>query len=225
MLGRHNIICLLLKAHEIELYNLGTKEHSTITIPSNVVDHMEVLDKDGFYSIVSEWTKTRSYVSSEIICFIAGELCFETSFPDSDKLKWDTQTVHFLDSVPFEEVLSKVNTPTASRQVIACNKDLVNTLIQSFSFHGYTTSYVIPATQFMLESLADPVMVAQAVSKQSRLIQESFMFTKPILSTPQSSVSASSDTNSGEKPKSQLPLLLGVFGVLLVILIIVIVLM
>ncbi len=213
-----NLILVLLKSHSLDLYHVDSHEQTTLALPPDVVDNLEVIDVDKLYGAIAEWSKVRTYQNTDLVILLHPSVCFEQKLADSDKLAWDTQTLQFLDSVPFEDVLSHLYHPLDGRLIIATNNTLVTAISHGFALHGYNTRSVVPCSLAGLDSFVDPVKLKSLLGKLSNLAKESFILepspptNKPTVAKPASSA------------KSQLPILLGVFGLLLAVLVIMVVL-
>ena len=222
MFGQKNWLVILVKAHELEIFGHDSKVSTVLTIPTTVINNLEILDRDGLYSLVANWAKTLTYQATEIIWILSSSVVFEQTFADSDKERWDTLIVQFLDAVPFEEILSKTYNPAGGKSVIATNQDLLTGLNQAFAAQGYTTKVVVSGKMAGVENNLTPDLVKKVLGNMTQLYRENLVIPDEeksnfVPGTP--SVSAGAVP---AKPKSQLPLLLSVFGVLLAILAIVI---
>lgn len=222
MFGQKNWLVILVKPHELEIFAHEAKLSTNLILPTTVVNNLEVLDREELSSLIGTYTKSQPYQATDILWLLSPSLIFEQTFPDSDKEKWDTQTVQFLDAVPFEEILSHIYTPSGGRSVVATNQDLINSLIQAFSAQGYQTKIVIPSKMQDIDSNLTVESVKKILGNLNQLYKDNLI-------TPSDDktnfVPESTGTLSYQKQpksKSQLPLLLSVFGVLLAILVIVI---
>ncbi len=186
----------------------------TIPLPPTLVNNMEVVNKDGLYTLITDWVKARTYTNTNILLLLAPDLCFYHQFVNIEQDKVDSETLQFLDTVPFESVLSRTYALGEGRQIIAANKDLVMALVQGFTLHGYTTKVVVPAILAQAETGLTPEVENYAFKHLTELTRDSLI----------SEVAPVVSSVAKPKPKSSLPLLLSVFGVLLAILVIVIVL-
>lgn len=224
MLGQKNWLVILLKPHELVLMPGGAGSPVTLAFPPAAVSNLEIFDRDALYALIASWAKGRPYQTTELIWLLAPSVLFEQTFPDSEKDRWDTMTVQFLDTVPFESVLSRVFNPVEGRHVVAANQDLVSGLIQGFAMQGYTTRLVVPAKLVGADLTLTPEIARRAVSGFNQLLRENLIIPASDNETPPQPQSQNSSPPHPVKPKSSLPLLLGIFGVLLAILVIVLLL-
>lgn len=218
MFGQKNWLIITIKSHELEIFSHVTLQVSSIPLPINLVNNLEIIDRDGLYGQIAQWAKQFTYQATEIIWLLSPGVIFEDTFPDKERERWDTMTVQFLDAVPFEEVLSHVYSPLEGRNVVATNQDLINALRHGFAVQGYQTKAVIPASLVNATSPLTEATAKEIISNLSQILAGNMI-------TPDDDHEDPLTVGLPQpKPKSQLPLLLGVFGVLLVILVFVVVL-
>lgn len=194
---------------------IGQKDTAVISLPlpTTIINNMEVINKDALYQLVTDWLKQRTYINTEIVWLLGSQLCFEHVITSTDPDKIDSEIVQFIDTVPFEEVLSKTYVSGAVRQLTAVNKLLITSFIQAFSLHGYTTRAVVPVR---LVSQTDNLTldIAKLTYKKENELERNTIFvvtpTQPVVSTTKPAIT--------EKPKSQLPMLITVFTILLAVL-------
>lgn len=223
MLGQKNWLVIMVAKNTLQLIRPGEEKVETIIIPPSIINNMEVINKDSLYTLITDWLKLQPHVSAEIIWLLAPEICFEHTLTSNEQDKIDSETLQFLDSVPFEDVLSRVYKPLEWRQVIAVNKDLIMSLIQGFSLHGYVTKVVVPSRLVPADSGLTIEIERIAIKKAAEFFKESLISLVP----PENSFVPPEPAQpliSESKSPSFLPLLLGVFGALLAILIFVLVL-
>ncbi len=217
MFGQKNWLVILLTANTLQMIGQKDTAVTSLPLPTTIINNMEVINKDALYQLVTDWLKQRTYINTEIVWLLGSQLCFEHVITSTDPDKIDSEIVQFIDTVPFEEVLSKTYASGSVRQLTAVNKLLITSFIQAFSLHGYTTRAVVPVR---LVSQTDNLTldIAKLTYKKENELEKNTLF----LVTPTQPVVSTTKPATTEKPKSQLPLLLAVFVILIVILAIVI---
>lgn len=220
MIGK-NWLVILLSKNSMQLVGLGEEKIQTVNIGVDIIANMEVINKDGLYTLITNWLAHRPHSNAEIIWILAPEICFEHVITSTEQAKVDSETLQFLDTIPFEEVLSRVYKPLEWRLIVGVNKDLIMSVIQGFILHGYPTKAVIPGRIVQADAVLTEEIAQNAVKRASELSRESLVsapspivsYAAPTQTTPGSSAPVEA------KPKSSLPLLLGVFGVLVIVLV------
>lgn len=221
MFGQNVWLIILIKAHSLEIYSHGAATPQNLVIPTGIVNHLEIIDRDGLYSLIATWAKSIPYISTDVIWLLSQDVYFEQTFPDAEKDSWDTATVSMLDTVPFEETLSKVYDLAGGRTVIATNQDLISAYTQGFAMQGYATHSVTPA-KFQNVTVLDGDTIKRILSNVTQLSRDSLVNPDLDKKSYAKTEPAGDKSSQSVKPKSSLPLLLAVFLVLLAILALVI---
>lgn len=216
MLGGKEWLVILVSKSSLQIHVVGEEKIETLNIPPTLISNMEIINKDGLYTLITEWLKLHPHPNAEIIWLLSSDICFEHALTSSEQDKVDSETLQFLDTVPFEDVLSRTYKPLEWRLIIAVNKDLIMSYIQGFTLHGYATRAVIPAKILQADAVLTVEVGHNAVKHASEFVRESLISPPSPLEAYIQSPTEPSGVAS--KPKSQLPMLLGVFGVLLAIL-------
>lgn len=225
MLGQKNWLVIMVTKNSLQLVGLGEVKIETIIIPPQIINNLEVINKDGLYTLVIDWLKQRPHTSANIIWLLSPEVYFEHTFTSGEQDKIDSETLQFLDIVPFEEILSRVyNNLDTGRHIIVINKELMMSLIQAFALQGYSTKAVVPSRLVQGEATLTSEIERTTLKRANELAKESLVTTIVPVTQVSAATLAEKGGTSEEKPKSQLPLLLSVFGVLLAILVFVILL-
>lgn len=218
MIGK-NWLVIMLSKDSMQLVGLGEEKIQKVMIPPTILSNMEVINKDGLYTLITDWLAHRTHTGAEIIWILTPDICFEHVITSTEQSKIDSETLQFLDTVPFQEVLSRVYKPLEWRLIIAVNKDLIMSMIQGFILHSYSTKAVVPARLLQADGVLTEEIAQNAVKRATELSRESLVTApSPIIA---STTEAEESNESNPKPKSSLPLLLGVFGALVVVLVVV----
>lgn len=216
MFGQKNWMVILVTRAGLQIFNEGENVIQSLPLPSTIIDNLEVINKDALYTLITDWIKQKTYIDTSIIWILSPELCFSHTITSTDQDKMDSETLQFLDTVPFEEVLSRTYSTLSGKQLVATNKALVSALIQGFALHGYSTQFVIPGQIVQLDTAITPDF-ARALHKRSNELEKENLIL-PTTLEPKEPVYTSITSSPPAKPKSSLPLLLTIFGVLVAIL-------
>lgn len=223
MFGQKNWLIILVTQNALHLLGEGDSHVQILPLPTTIVNNLELLNKDALYTLITDWTKQKTYANTKISWILARELCFTLNITQSDPAKLDSEILQFLDTVPFENVISHNYLTPEGRQVVATNKDLVTALIQGFALHGYTTQTVLPASIIPLDELTSET--GKVVVRRANELERESLLTPVLVKANPVEASVEEASHQGvdpSKPKSYLPLLLVTFGVLVAILLIVI---
>ena len=216
MFNQKKWFVIMVFGNSLQIVGDGETAIQSIALPSSIVNNMEVINKDALYTLITDWLKQRTYASAEVVWILPSEICFEHLLRSTETNEMDSETIKFLDTVPFEEILHRIYLTQSGRQIVAVNKSLVMSLIQAFSLHGYITQAVVPARLAQAESSLTVEIAHHCLKHLVELEKESIVAS--LSGTHSSDVSLASPVKS----KSSLPLLLAVFGALFAILLYVI---
>lgn len=216
MFNGKNWIIILLGSHSIEIMTPDSEVVQQLPLPSTIINNNELLNRDGLESVILDWAKLRTYTSTEIIWLLSPSIYFDLMLPQDNILTRDKLRSDFIDSVPFENVVSRDYQLGKLQKVIATNQELLTAFMQIFAKSGYATRAIVPAVLLGEFTTLTPVLRNQITSKIAELTSLSLTSRDNLKSLPVSS------GNVSPKSKSSLPLLLTVFLVLLLILAIVI---
>ena len=216
MFGQKNWLTILVSRGKLDIFGEGDNVVQTLPLPATIIDNLEILNKDALYTLITDWTKQKAYQDTEITWILSPDLCFTHTLTSTDQDKIDSETLQFLDTVPFEEIVSRTYNTIPGRLLVATNQSLINALIHGFSLHGYSTQSVIPAQVIGIESELTPDLARSTRKRAAELKKESLII--PTLSASKPTQPTLVTDTSTSKPKSSLPLLLSVFFILVAIL-------
>lgn len=219
MFNNKKWLVILLSGRSLTIMPPEAESPTIIPVPETLVANLELKNRDGVELMVADWCKQRTYANTAILWLLAEDLVFETILPTTDKDLWEQKASNFLEAVPFEHTLSRrYTTEQGTLRVIATNHELIMAFVQSFAKHGYAPVALIPLSLIPKATSLTKEVRDQAMGRSSELIAAS------LLTTTGNPIGGSETATAPTQVKSQLPLLLGVFAILLVILVIVIVL-
>lgn len=213
MFSANNTIVIWVTGRQLTLLGGKIAQPETIVFPPQVVDHLELLDHDALYALVKEWSVKHPAGAGEIVWIFGPDVYFEHVMDETERPVWDSVVVRFLDLLPFEEVESRVYTDTNGTKVVAINKDFYEGLVHAFALQGYTTRAEVVAGEVAKLGMVKGLN-SQVVAHVSRNLEA---LVKGRIVTDEN-YTEEFKFESGSKPKSSLPLLLSVFGVLIAIL-------
>jgi len=214
MFGSKNILTIWVSGKQLVMAGGGLTSPETIMLPANVVSNLEVVNHEALYALIKEWTDKHKAMKAEIVWIYGPDVSFEHVMQEGEEKEWDSVVMKFLDLLPFEEVESRTYMNTKATKVVAINRDLDKALKRAFALQGYNSVAEVAAADLTGVDLSSgftnrvSTYVAKNADKlmRERIVSDSFD-------------SVSIRPPSEEKKKSSsLPLLIGVFAVLLVVL-------
>jgi len=201
----------------------GGKFSSVITmeIPPTAVSDVEVLNRDALYTLVNQWIKQNALGGNQLFFVLSPSIYYEKVITSVTDTQQETEILKFYDMVPFEELLTKVITSTPAREkwAFATNSAYIEALIHAFLLQGIHVIGIIPA--MLLGSLAakrwmDEEMGAYVVKHFDELQKQSVAANDDSqMSLPNAPSNVPTAANN-----PRLMILVGIFGVLLLALIV-----
>ncbi len=190
-----------------------------LDIPETYIYDLDIVSKDGCYSAIKQWVKDNALVGGQLIMIFSESSYFEKVFSLKEQSQIESDVLKFFDMVPFDSIWTKVYSTDKGKRAVAINKMYYDAIHQGFSLQGLQTKAVIPA--FALGALSvkkslDTELNEYILKNIDSLIKQSLLDSQE-LSVPVPHQKIDEASSSGKK-KSQLPMLLSVFGILLAIL-------
>jgi len=222
MFNQKSIIILFIDRNRFQLYGGNLTGIVSLDVPEVILRDLDVISRDGFYTLMKQWIKQYNIVGSQLVLILSESSYFEKIFTPGQHTEVETDVLKFFDMVPFESIWTKVYPAEKGKRAVAISKSLYEAIHQGFSLQGLPTKAVIPAFALGPEStkrVMDPELAGYIMKNLDTLVKASLMDTQELsLAVPQEK---KEEEVSTPKKKSNLPLLLGVFGALMLILIVV----
>ena len=214
---------LFIHRNRFQLYGGNLTGIVTLEVPDGVLRDMEVIQKDSLYTLIKQWVKQYALLGSELVIVFSTATYFEKLFPAGEHEQTEHDILKFFETVPYEFIWTKVYSMDKGKRAVACNKTFYETIHQGFSLQGVPTKAVIPS--FALGTLSgktalDAELIQYILKNLDNLTRQSLLDVQELGFTP---VAESKELVASAKKKTNLPLLLGVFGLLIVVLVVMIV--
>lgn len=212
--------------------------------PPTVVRDLEIINRDQLDAMIAGFFKQSGLVPFQIAILLSDNLLFEKIFTVPQDEKGQKELELFMDNLPFEHVGSIIFTDSESK-FIATNKELYRGISSSFEKLSCTVNAIVPAfvVGFDINQMVQvtPQVASDIYRKAASLRQFSFLTDHAKISAPtkeegKKDVKPTSDDhvdsfdsqqeNKGEKKvNTRLFVLIGLFGLMIVFLVIAIIMM
>lgn len=223
MFNQKSILILFIERNRFQLFGGTLTGVVTIDVPETIIRDFDVLQKDGFYTLIKQWVKQYNLTASDLVIVYSDASYFEKVFTSTENPQVETDILKFFDTIPFESIWTKVYPIPNGKRAVGVNKSLYEAIHQGFSLQGVSTRAVLPA--FTLGTYATARMLDAGMSghiiKNIDILVKQSLFDGTELVIP--SGGKQDTTMSSQKKNKNLPLLLGVFGTLILILILVVI--
>jgi len=206
------------------LYFNDGAEIQILGFPPSVVKDLDVLDRDALFNLVVIFIQNNKFVPAQIFFVISEAVCFTKDFPITDP-KSATQAEKgaeaFLASVPFDASVGKTYKYPNALRATATNQDLIDIIFEAFQSKGFGLKALVPINIY-----------PEYVAKRDLTLD----LAKHIIDNREKAMSASmvgsmtSESHELLAPagnplfrNKRLMIMIGVFGVLVIILILAII--
>jgi len=189
----------------------------SVKLPATMVKDLEIVDRKALISLLTTSVKVTGAANRLVVVFSDQILSFKEYPANTNKGDLPALEKDFLGSVPFNSVSGKLISTQKGYQGVAVNSDLANIFIDVMESKGFKLDIAVPGfvTGLDFRSGLTEKIAKEVLSKREELSVHSLMGQHSVpVPVPVQNVGPAKP-----KQKSSMPILLGVFAVLIVILI------
>lgn len=187
-------------------------------IPPDILNDLELIDSSKLESFIQSFIAQYKINPNQLIIVLSPQITFDQDFPDKQGEHLDKDIQQFLESVPFENVVSKTFRLEKKLKVIATNRDICDLFKNSFERQGFKVWAIVPV------SILQEIFFELAKSLDLHIILEKFYALKSysfLVDTDEASYNVY-NKEANLKKNFRLYILLGFFFTLLFILAIIV---
>lgn len=218
MFGSHSgSTIVFLDRNKLLFYGGNTSSVLSMEIPATLVSDLEVLDRDGLYVFVNQWLK-QNQLGMDLYMIISSNSYYDQFITGTTESAQETEILKFYDMVPFDDLLTKIMTVDGAKRVFAMNKTYIDAIRNAFALQGRKVSLIFPVGvlgQFAKNRWMD----AQMGDYVLKHLNELRMYNVAEGSVKESYVLSQTKNTQESKTSPRLMIMVGVFGLLLLILI------
>jgi hypothetical protein len=217
---------LYLDRNQISFYSAGETNVYSCSIAPTALNDLEVKNDKEIISIISQFISQNKLPPALFITILSHNVVFEKDIVGIPESQANDAASEFINTVPFENVISKVTTIPNGYRVVVINSDYFETISQVFEQHGFQSEaaladYSLGPDIPLLNSL-DLNTAKYILQKFDMLKTQSILPSHDAQKQPQDVDETSSNLPQPQQ-KSPLPLLLSVFGALILILLVLVI--
>lgn len=194
-------------------------------LTSALVRDWDIVNREALEDTLTSFIEANRLEPSPITLVLSEPACFSRDIELKDQPKVDEEAENFLDSVPFNYLISKKYRLGQGIRVIAANRELVDAILEAFESKGFTLHAVVPAAVFPKVGVktALDMQFVKVVNGSQEIVQNSNMVT-PKSPGPESTATAPQTVITTKKASSGfLPYLIGVAVVAIIVLVVLII--
>lgn len=207
---------LYLDRNRAFFYEQGQASPLSFDLPEDIITDLEAINKKKLDSVIKGFVSANNLVPNNIIILLSNAVTFEKDFPEGG-VDIDKGIKEFLELVPFEDYISKKSHISGKVKIVAANREVCDSIKNSFHSCGFVVTQVIPLSFCMdiLPQLSSNLDLGLVLDKAAEF--KEFNLLPEVEPATSSSPKTEKQTN-----KKQLRILIAVFGVLGVILLFVV---
>ncbi len=204
--------------NRLQFYGDGASTILALEIPVSIVKDLDVVNRDALYTLVNQWLHQNNLAAASLFFLLSANTYFEVPVTATTESQRETEILQFYDRVPFEELTTKIISMEDGKKAFATNKLYLDALRHAFYLQGLPVVGAIPV--LLLGSLAsrkwlDAEMGAYVLKHIEALKEQSVL--EPV--TEQQAPGKVSSNTPTTKNNPRLMIMVGIFGVLLLLLI------
>jgi hypothetical protein len=227
MLSKNHPIILFIDRFGFSVYQDGLNGIAKFNFTPDLVSDLDVVDRKRFVSLIETFIQINKITGSSLAVILSDSVIYVKNLSDcSEKSDLNGSVEHkdeiqdFLENVPFEEVLAKIIKTENANRVIAVNKDLVMTIVNTFISKGSTIETMVPS--FMYGQCANFAAGLTSDSALAILKNAEILKSGNLLTDQEKIVSPNDSENKPKKPRhTGQYLLVAVLAILLTVLVVV----
>ena len=214
---------LLLKRDGFDYYEDKSGRILSFPFSLAVVNSLEIVNLEELKKQIKAFVEINKVLRADLLIILSADILFEKDIQTQDPNIQSQETQKFLDIVPFESISTKLLPMEQGLRVITVNKNLVDAIRTSFEETGFVIEGIVPYEslgQFSGINSLDIDASKTIIGQFDSLKEASFDFERGQKKTiPQ--IESQKDTSKATSLR--LYIMLGIFGLLLLVLILLIV--
>ncbi len=211
-----------IEANKGYFYGSNSSSLLQMDIPADVLSYFDVINKEKFYQIIQAFITANKVEPAPLLIIFAPQGTYEIDLAGKSLGNANDDVQHFLDSVPYEKVLSRTYKLQDTIKVVAVNKDVYEVIRHGFEKVHFSTVAVValPLLQKVVPDIGTTLNLEVIANKFDAIKQYSFITLEEI-NNPGKPNQQHPDSN---KPNPlRLYGLVGVFVVLIGVLIVMVI--
>jgi len=215
-----SLVAAYLDRNRLQFYGTGFSTIPVLDIPATDIRDLDVVNRDGIYALINQWLKVNNIGGANLYFVCSPNTYFDKAISATSDSEQETEIIKFYDTVPFEELATKVINIGTTKRAFAMNRQYLEAIQHAFTLQGHRVVAAIPA--FVLGTLAtkrwlDAEMGLYILKHADELRQYSLL-DEHEQNAPVSSPARDAATS---KNNPRLMIMVGFFGVLLLVLIVI----
>lgn len=142
---KFSIVVVFVDRNRLQFYGGGLPAVLALDLPITIAKDLEIINRDALYTLVNQWLKQNNLGGAQLFFVLSPQTYFEKLITAAGESEQETEILAFFDSVPFEELSTKVLMMDTKKIAVATNKDFIEAIRHAFMLQGLHVVSVIPA--------------------------------------------------------------------------------
>lgn len=147
-----SIVVVYVDRNRLQFFGGGLPSILSLDIPPTIAKDLEVINRDALYTLVNQWLKQNNLGNAQLFFVLSTTTYFEKAITVTGESEQETEILAFYDSIPFEELATKVFSVSTKKLAVGTNKDFLDAIAHAFMLQGLHVASVIPVA--ILETMA-----------------------------------------------------------------------
>lgn len=213
-----SIIAVYVDRNRLQFFGGGLPSILALDIPPAIAKDLEIINRDALYTLVNQWLKQNNLGGAQLFFVLSATTYFERTIITTGESEQETEILAFYDSIPFEELATRVFSVGTKKLAVGTNKEFLDAIAHAFMLQGLHIASVIPVA--VLGTMAakrwlDAEMGAYILKHVDTLRGQALID----LTEPGQLVNGPSPAAPTSKNNPRLMIMVGLLGVLLLVLI------
>ena len=202
-----------LDANKGYFYGSNSSSVLQVEIPADTMSYFDIINRDKFYQIIQALVTTHKIAPAPLLILVSAGATYEKNIASKTTEEINTESAQFLETVPFEKVLSRIYKMGDTATLFATNRDLYEAVKHGFEKLHFSTAAIVSLAvlQKVMPDLGSTLNLEAVASKFDAIKQYSFITAEEINNPAKPRV------EQEEKPKSNPMRLYGLIGVFVVL--------
>ncbi|MFA5776464.1 MAG: hypothetical protein WC988_02835 [Patescibacteria group bacterium] len=204
---------LYVDKNTISFYSKSGQKPLVLTLEPDVIKDMEIVSQEKFILSLAFWMDNNKIPSCDVILVLSENVYFEhaaQSLAGDDSADKEIET--YLGTVPLEQVVSRVLSDGASKRVVALGRDYYDLLLDFLEKRYFRVLALLPTSLLNVKS-PEEIKVDHLIKNLDDYKKFNFLSDFERRFAPESFIARNSP-----KDTRNLKIMMGLFGVLLVVL-------
>lgn len=217
-MAKRQFAIFFLDTNKAYFFGSNIEQALQMEIPADVMAYWDIVSRDKLYQIIQTLVSGNKIEPVPLLILLAPSASYEMDAPPNKPSEESNGDIEkFLDSIPFDKVMSRSYKLQSQTKIVGANRDIYEAIKHGFERFHFTTVGVVPLgfLQKVMPEIGTTLNFETLAGKFEAMKQYSLITSEELSSIGKSTIVQ----QDAEKPNpARLYGLIGVFGVLLLVL-------